>query len=209
MSDNTGGAGEHITDPGDRTELAALAYELYQRHGSLRKTREALAVEPATLRIKGKVHLFSTDTLRTWIAEGRAAEAYVALFDLMSQRFDSDMRFRAIGAMAWDRIKLGQGDLSPAELASLLDLLRKIEVDRGNLLGLRAPIKVQNVGPEGEVPNDVKIDMIAAIAKLREQRERERSALAADYPPPTALPGRRTRRGTHRPPPDPPDRRTS
>lgn len=204
------GADEHITDPEDRTELAALAYELYQRHGSLRKTREALAIEPATLRIKGKVHHFSTDTLRTWIAEGRAAEAYIALFDLMSQRFDSDMRFRAIGAMAWDRLKLAPADMTVSEVATLLDLLRKIEVDRGNLLGLRAPIKVQNVGPEGEVPNDVKIDMIAAIARLREQREREREALASDYPPPTALPDRPRRRGTRRPPdPDPPDRRTS
>lgn len=203
------GADQHITDPEDRAELAALAYEIYNREGSLRKTRECLAVEPATLRIKGRVHHFSTDTLRTWIDEGRAAEVYLDLFNLMRQRFDSDMRFRAIGAMAWERLKLAPADMSVSEVTSLLDLLRKIEVDRGTLLGLRAPVKVQQVGPEGEISGDVKVDMIAAIAKLREQSERERAALESDYPDPTTLAARPARRrGTHRPP-DPPDRRTS
>ena len=37
------GADQHITDPDDRADLAARAYELLHQYGSLSKVREHLA----------------------------------------------------------------------------------------------------------------------------------------------------------------------
>ena len=199
------GADQHITDPDDRADLAVRAYELYGELGSLSKVRERLSVEPVTLRVCGERRLFSRATISEWIDEGRAADTYVKLHDIARERMDSNTRLSLLGATAWEILR--QRCDSAAEALQALDLMRKIERDRMDLLGLKAPIKVQQVGEEDR--HTVPPDMIATIAALERQAAAKRQALVDDaYPGATVVPARRPPRGTQRGPRDP-KRRTS
>jgi hypothetical protein len=198
------GADQHITDPDDRADLAVRAYELYRELGSLAKVREALSIEPVTLRVCGERRLFSRDTISTWIDEGRTAETYLELLSIAQERVDSNSRLSLLGATAWEVLR--NRCKTAGEALQALDLMRKIERDRMDLLGLKAPIKVQQVGEEGR--GTVPPDMVATIAALQRQAEAKRLALLDDYPGATALPARRSPRGTQRGPRDP-KRRTS
>jgi hypothetical protein len=198
------GADQHITDPDDRADLAVRAYELYRELGSLAKVRERLSIEPVTLRVCGERRLFSRDTISTWIDEGRTAETYLELLSIAQERVDSNSRLSLLGATAWEVLR--NRCKTAGEALQALDLMRKIERDRMDLLGLKAPIKVQQVGEEGS--GTVPPDMVATIAALQRQAEAKRLALLDDYPGATALPARRSPRGTQRGPRDP-KRRTS
>ena len=200
------GADQHITDPDDRADLAALAAELYAQYGSLRKVREHLAAHETTRRVCGEVRHFSTDTIRTWLDEARTAERYLDLVDTARRRADSDTRLALLGAMLWDRYRIDR----PQDwdtMIKLVDQLRKLERDRMDLHGLKAPIKVQNVGPEnaGIIPTD----MVAAVAALeRRARARQQELLDDERPGATVVPVVPPRpRGTRRRPP--PDNRRS
>ena len=190
------GADQHITDPDDRADLAARAYELLHQYGSLSKVREHLAADPVTARVCGGPRRFSLDTLRTWIGEARTAEAYVELLNLAEQRIDSNTRLSLLAATMWEHLRLrmdgaGQTSLSTPELIAALDFMRKVERDRMDLLGLKAPIKVQNVtGGEPEVP----ADMVAAVAAVRRRAELRARALVEDaYPGAEVVPARQPR----------------
>lgn len=191
------GADQHITDPDDRADLAARAAELMTEHGSLRKVREHLAADAVTKRICGQVRHFSTDTIRTWIGEARAAEAYIELLNLAEQRVDSHTRLSLLASTMWEHIRLRStgagGSMSTTELISALDFMRKVEVNRMDLLGLKAPIKVQQVSddPPAEVPPD----MVAAVAAAKRRAEARAQALVDDqYPGATVVPARRPTR---------------
>lgn len=197
------GADQHITDPDDRADLAARAHELMSEHGSLRKVREALSVEPVTMRVCGERRLFSTDTIRTWIGEARAAEAYIELLSLAEQRVDSNTRLSLLAATMWEHVRLrsvgADGSLSTAELISALDFMRKVEVNRMDLLGLKAPIKVQQV--DSDPAGEMNPDMVAAVAAAKRRAEARQQALVDDqYPGATVVPARRptTRRRDNR-----------
>ena len=198
------GADLHIDDPDDRAELAVRAFELYGQLGSLRKVREHLAADPATVRICGRVRHFSIDTIRTWIGEGRAAESYMELLSLAEQRADANTRLSLLAATAWEILRV-QGAQTVAEKLAALDFMRKIERDRMDLLGLKAPIKVQQVGPD---PAPMDEDGIAMIEALRRKAlARQQDLIDDGYPGATVLPTqRRPRRGRR---PDPPEQRTS
>lgn len=184
------GADQHITDPADRAELIARAYELYLQYGSLTKVREHLAADPVTLRVKGRPHHFGTTTLKDWVEEGRAAEAYVELLNIAEQRRDSNARLDMIAGLLRDWFAT-HGIVSSREVLKLADQLLKIEANRQDLLGLRAPIKVQNV-PQG--PAEVDPEIVAAVdAARRRNDERQREIIESDYPSPTSLPARRSR----------------
>lgn len=180
------GADQHIQDPDDRADLAARAYELYAQYGSLNKVREHLAVDDTTRRVCGGVRHFSRDTIRTWLGEARAAEAYVDLVDTARRREDSDTRLSLLGAMLWDRYRIDR----PQDwdtMIKLVDQLRKLERDRMDLHGLKAPIKVQNVGPEDA--HIVPPDMVAAVAALeRRARARQQALLDDERPGATVTP---------------------
>lgn len=191
------GADQHITDDDDRADLAARAAELMTEYGSLRKVREHLAADPVTKRICGEIRHFSIDTIRTWIGEARAAEAYIELLNLAEQRVDSNTRLSLLAATMWEHVRLrsagADGSLSTAELVSALDFMRKVEVNRMDLLGLKAPIKVQQVDsdPAAEVPPD----MVAAVAAAKRRAEARQQALVDDqYPGATVVPARRPTR---------------
>lgn len=209
------GADMHIDDPDDRADLAARAYELLSEYGSMRKVREYLAVDPVTLRVCGAVRHFSLDTIRTWVTEARTAEAYIELLDLAEQRVDSNTRLSLLAATMWEHLRLrsnggGEGSLSTGELVAALDFMRKVERDRMDLLGLKAPIKVQQVS-EGE-QDAIPPDMISAVAALRRRTEAKQRALIEDgYPGATVVPVRRAprRRGARRVDPDDQGKRTS
>jgi hypothetical protein len=208
------GADQHITDPDDRADLGARAYELMSEYGSLRKVREHLAADPVTVRVCGGPRHFSIDTLRTWIGEARTAEAYVELLNLAEQRVDSNTRLSLLAATMWEHLRLrmdgtGQTSLSTPELIAALDFMRKVERDRMDLLGLKAPIKVQQV--DGNTP-EVPPDMVAAVAAVRRRAElRARSLVDDQYPGaevvPVRHPPRSPRRGTRRV--EPPEERSS
>lgn len=184
------GADQHITDPDDRADLALRAFELYAKLGSLAKVREALAHEPVTIRVCGKPRLFSVDTIRIWINEGRAAEQYVELHNLARERSDSNTRLSLLAATAWEVLRLHCR--TAAEQISALDFMRKVERDRMDLLGLKAPIKVQNVGDE---PATVPPEMIPMIEALARKATRDRQALVDDaYPGATVVPVNQPRR---------------
>lgn len=205
------GADMHIDDPDDRADLAARAYELLGQYGSLAKVREHLAVDPITARVCGGPRRFALDTLRTWIGEARTAESYVELLNLAEQRQDSNTRLSLLAATLWEHLRLrtaGTGDtsLSTSELIAALDFMRKVERDRADLLGLKAPIKVQQVDgdPAAKIPDD----MVAAVAAVRRRAELRQRALVDDqYPGAQVVPARRPqrspRRGTRRV--DPPE----
>jgi hypothetical protein len=199
------GADQHITDPDDRADLAVRAYELYSELGSLAKVREALSIEPVTLRVCGERRLFARATISEWIDEGRTAETYLELLSIAQERVDSNTRLSLLGATAWEVLRKRCN--TAGEALQALDLMRKIERDRMDLLGLKAPIKVQQVGEEGS--GTVPPDMVATIAALRRQAEAKQAALLDDaYPGATVVPARRSPRGTQRGPRDP-KRRTS
>jgi hypothetical protein len=179
------GADQHITDPEDRAELVVLAYTLYGQHGSLRKVREHLAMEPATLRITGERRLFSIDTIRTFIDEGRTADQYVELLNIARERVDSNTRLSLLASMAWDVMRTSQAQ-TVTEKIQTLDFMRKIERDRMDLLGLKAPIKVQQVGDQTGAPPD---DLVPTIEALARKAEQDRQALVDDaYPGATVVP---------------------
>lgn len=191
------GADQHITDPDDRADLALRAYELFGEYQSLAKVREHLAHEPVTLRVCGGPRHFSRDTISTWIDEGRAAEAYAELLDLAEQRQDSNTRLSLLAATAWEHLKIRNGgDLSTSDLIAMLDFMRKIERDRMDLLGLKAPNKVQIVdGGPVEIPANMRAAVEAAKRRAVEQGRR----LVEDgYPGATVVPARRPRRGNRR-----------
>jgi hypothetical protein len=199
------GADQHITDPDDRADLAVRAYELYGELGSLSRVREALSIEPVTMRVCGERRLFARETIRAWIDEGRTAETYIELLNIAQERADSNARLSLYAATAWEILR--KRCRTAGEALQALDLMRKFERDRMDLLGLKAPIKVQQVGDEGS--GTVPPDMVATIAALQRQAEARRLALLDDaYPAPTAVPARRSPRGTQRGP-GKPDRRTS
>jgi len=193
------GADMHIDDPDDRADLAARAHELMAEEGSLRKVRERLAIDEVTLRVCGGPRHFSIDTIRTWIKEARQAEAYIELLNLAEQRVDSNTRLSLLGATMWHHLRLrmdgsGETSLSTPELVSALDFMRKIERDRMDLLGLKAPIKVQQVPNDGE-QDAIPEDMRAAVAALRRRAEAAQRALVDDaYPGATVVPARRPTR---------------
>lgn len=197
------GADLHIDDPDDRAELAVRAYELYGQLGSLRKVREHLAADPATVRICGRVRHFSIDTIRTWIGEGRAAESYMELLSLAEQRADSNTRLSLLAATAWEILRVN-GARTTGEKLAALDFMRKIERDRMDLLGLKAPIKVQQVGADPVEPDADTVAMIDALR--RKALARQRGLIDDGYPGATVLPSR-PRRGSRRPPD--PEQRTS
>jgi hypothetical protein len=190
------GADQHITDPDDRADLAVRAYELYNELGSLAKVREALSIEPVTLRVCGERRLFSRETIREWIGEGRAAETYIELLSVAQERADSNARLSLYAATAWEVLR--KRCQTAGEALQALDLVRKIERDRMDLLGLKAPIKVQQVGGDDE--HAVPPDMVATIAALARQAAAKRAALIddayPDAPGTTVLPARRSPRGT-------------
>jgi len=194
------GADQHITDPDDRADLAVRAYELYGELGSLSRVREALSIEPVTLRVCGERRLFSRATISEWINEGRTAETYLELLSVAQERVDSNTRLSLLGATAWEILRKRCNTASEALQA--IDVMRKIERDRMDLLGLKAPIKVQNVGDDDATR--VPPDMVATIAALRRQADAKRAALVDDaYPGATVVPARRSPRGTQRGPRDP------
>jgi hypothetical protein len=193
------GADQHIQDPDDRIALAVLAYELHAQYGSLAKVREHLASHDTTVRICGRPRLFSITTIREWISEGRAAEQYIELLDIAQARVDSDYRLSLLGAVVHDRLRV-HGAEDWDTLLKIVDQLRKLERDRMDLLGLKAPIKIQNV-PAGTA--EIPADMVAAVAAARERAQIEQRALVEDaYPGPHSVPAprdptqrpRRTRR---------------
>lgn len=191
------GADQHITDPDDRADLALRAYELYGEYGSLRKVQEWLTKDATTLRVCGGPRRFSTDTIRTWIDEGRAAEAYAELLDLAQQRADSNTRLSLLAATAWEHLRVRNGGtLDTSELITLLDFMRKVERDRMDLLGLKAPNKVQIVNEDTpEIPATMRAAVDAAKRRAIEQGR----ALVEDaYPGATVVPTRPVRRGNRR-----------
>ena len=191
------GADQHITDPDDRADLALRAYELYGEYQSLSKVREHLATDPTTLRVCGSPRRFSISTLSEWIDEGRAAQAYAELLDLAEQRADSNTRLSLLAATMWEHLKIRNGgDLPTSDLIAMLDFMRKIERDRMDLLGLKAPNKVQIVdGGPVEIPANMRAAVEAAKRRAVEQGRR----LVEDgYPGATVVPARRTRRGNRR-----------
>ena len=182
------GADQHITDPDDRITLAVLAYELHAQYGSLSKVREHLAAHETTVRICGAPRHFSISTIREWIGEGRAAEQYIELLDIAQARVDSDHRLSLLGAVIHDRLRV-HGAEDWETLLKIVDQLRKLERDRMDLLGLKAPIKIQNV-PSGTT--EIPPDMVAAVAAARERAQIERRALVEDaYPGPRSVPDKR------------------
>jgi hypothetical protein len=191
------GADQHITDPDDRADLALRAYELYAEYGSLRKVREHLAKDPTTLRVCGGPRHFATSTISEWIDEGRAAEAYAELLELAEQRADSNTRLSLLAATAWEHLRLRNGGtLETTELLALLDFMRKIERDRMDLLGLKAPNKVQIM--DGGAP-EIPANMRAAVEAAKRRAIEQGRALVEDaYPGATVVPARRARRGTRR-----------
>lgn len=203
------GADQHIPDPDDRAELLALCYELYVQYGSRRKVREHLAAHPTTVRICGGVRHFGLTTIKDWINEARAADVYVELLDLAQQRADSNAKLDLLGAAAWEILRVHGCETTTEKLAAL-EFIRKIEVSRWDLLGLRAPVKIQQVDGEVTTPPPEMIATIEALATRNAARQRE---LREADPPPgapspgaTVLPVRR-----HRPPGPrrPPTERTS
>lgn len=190
------GADQHITDPDDRADLALRAYELYGEYQSLSKVREHLATDPTTLRVCGGPRRFSVSTLSEWIDEGRKAEIYAELLDLAEQRQDSNTRLSLLAATAWEHLRIRNGgDLPTAELLALLDFMRKVERDRMDLLGLKAPNKVQIVdGGPAEIPATMRAAVDAAKRRAIEQG---RQLVEDGYPGATVVPARR-RRGNRR-----------
>jgi hypothetical protein len=191
------GADQHITDPDDRADLALRAYELYGEYQSLAKVREHLAADPVTLRVCGGPRRFAASTLSEWIDEGRKAEIYAELLDLAEQRQDSNTRLSLLAATAWEHLRIRNGGTLPtAELLALLDFMRKIERDRMDLLGLKAPIKVQHEhGGPAEIPANIRASVDAAKRRALEQGRR----LVDDgYPGATVVPARQPRRGNRR-----------
>ncbi len=190
------GADQHITDPDDRADLALRAYELYSEYHSLAKVREHLARDPVTLRVCGGPRRFAASTLSDWIDEGRKAELYAELLDLAEQRQDSNTRLSLLAATMWEHLRLRNGGTLPTgELIAMLDFMRKIERDRMDLLGLKAPNKVQIVdGGPVEIP----ANMRAAVEAARRRAVEQGRALVDDgYPGATVVPARR-RRGNRR-----------
>jgi hypothetical protein len=198
------GADQHIPDDDDRADLCVVAYELYSQYGSLRKVREHLAVHETTRRVCGGTRHFSISTIRDWIDEGRRAEQYIELLNIARERVDSNTRLSLLGAMAWDMLRPGGACETASERLQALDLMRKLERDRMDLLGLKAPVKVQNVnGDDERIPPEM-ISTIDALA--RRNAEHQRALVDDAYPGATVVPAHQ--RPTRRRPPGS-DRRTS
>ena len=197
------GADQHIQDPDDRAELVARAYELYAQHGSLRKVREKLAGDAATVRVCGGPRHFAPSTIKDWIDEGRIAETYIDLHNIARERVDLDTKLKLLQSIIWDRYHLHQVPDWPT-LLKVVDQLLRIEMARAEALGIKAPIRVQPVAPD--LSASIPPTMRATIEAMHAEHEAQRQALRDDLAPDaTVLPARRPPR--RRPPPD--NRRSS
>ena len=199
------GADQHITDPDDRAELVARAYELYVRHGSLRKVREHLAADAATVRICGSPRHFAASTIKDWVEEGRVAETYIDLHNIARERVDLDTRLKLLQSIIWDRYGVHQVPDWPT-LLKVVDQLLRIEMARAEALGIKVPIRVQPVAPD--LPATIPPTMRATIEAMHAEHERQREALRDDLAPNATVLSTRPRRNQQgRRPPD--SRRTS
>lgn len=197
------GADQHL-EPDDRTELAVVAYELYGKLGSLSQVREHLATHPTTLRLLGSPRLFSRDTIRTMVDDGRTAERYVDLLKLQDARADSDTRLSMLGSIVHEWMRLHPAQ-DTDELIKMVTGLLKIEQARIMLNGWAAPSRVSHSLDQGE-PALPPQDMVRAMAAAAEHdAERRRAIVATSYPDATVVAARRP--GRRRPSDE--DRRTS
>lgn len=200
------GTPDHI-DPDDRLELAVRAYELHLAHGSITRVREYLAADEVSIRVLGGRRLLARSTVALMISEGREAERYEKIVEASQQREDSAARLAAMISAVQDYARVHGVD-SWDDMVKFVELLRRLEKDRGEVEGWR-----RGTLGVGDLPANIDPAMVAMITAMRQRAIETGRAGPDGVPtlPPVVRPHGRPvgPPGPRRLPPDRPERGAS